>query len=102
MYLDPSPVRNRRHALPSSKRFEEHFGFAQEDKNKILRVISINGQKFRVLKHNFFVRYDTLFLQKQKIFIFFAKIGEKKGVKEESSYGDTLYYPRFLLNKKKI
>jgi len=34
--------------------FEEHFGFAQEDKNKILRVISINGQKFRVLKHNFF------------------------------------------------
>ena len=27
MYLDPSPVRNRRHALPSSKRFEDHFGF---------------------------------------------------------------------------
>ena len=30
MYLDPSPVRNRRHALPSSKRFEEHFGFVSQ------------------------------------------------------------------------
>jgi hypothetical protein len=79
--------------------FEEHFGFAQEDKNKVSQLISINGQKFSVVKQKFFLKRDIRALKKQEIFIFFAKTDDKRDAINVSALGDTLFYHRYLLNR---
>jgi hypothetical protein len=46
--------------------FEEHFGFSQEDNNKISKLILINGQKISCVKQMFLLRLYILTLKRKK------------------------------------
>lgn len=53
--------------------FEEHFGFAQEDQNDVLLIISINGQKTSAIRQIKVIRRTLNTFQKHRDFIFFRR-----------------------------
>lgn len=64
--------------------FEEHFGFAQEDKIKISKMIAINGQKYNLVKNIF-------------LFVFFMK--RKKHVRTVYFYKRDRFRSRQAIHK---
>lgn len=59
--------------------FEEHFGFSQEDSNKISKLISVNGQKISVVKQIFLLRCYILTLKRKKDLYFIYIDRRRKG-----------------------
>lgn len=58
--------------------FEEHFGFSQEDKNKVSKLISINGQSGFLTKKVFLFKYLTAFYKRN---IFMVWINRKNKIR---------------------
>ncbi len=58
--------------------FEEHFGFSQEDKNKVSKLITINGQSGFLIRKNFLLKYLMGFYKRD---IFMVWINRKNKVR---------------------
>lgn len=60
--------------------FEEHFGFSQEDQNKVSKLISVNGQKAFVVKNNSFLNaFMTSLLYIKEYYFIFPDRKRRKG-----------------------
>ena len=60
--------------------FEEHFGFSQEDQNKVSKLITINGQKTFVVKSNSFLNsFMTSLMNIKEYYFIFPDRKRRKG-----------------------
>jgi len=60
--------------------FEEHFGFSQEDQNKVSKLISVNGQKAFVVKSNSFLNsFMTSLMEIKEYYFIFPDRKRRKG-----------------------
>jgi len=60
--------------------FEEHFGFSQEDQNKVSKLISVNGQKAFVVKSNSFLNaFMTSLIDIKEYYFIFPDRKRRKG-----------------------
>ena len=69
--------------------FEEHFGFAQEERSIILNLVSANGKMYSLTNSICLLRSSPYLIYMGKNFFFLVKTDEKMVVLNEKNFGLT-------------